>query len=326
MLFVNHSCKNPYKNHAIEEFLMDRYNEDCFMLWENEKCILLGRNQNAYNEINLDYVKEHDISIVRRITGGGAVFNDKGNFNFSFISCNTSKDFANFRKFVIPILKALRSIGINAELSGRNDLTIEGKKFSGNAQCKYKNKILHHGTLLYSASVSDLTNALKVRDIKLEGKGIKSVKSRVTNISDYLDSPMSAEEFKNHLFNEVYKNTDDAKLYTITDEDWKEIDRIAEEKYSKWEWNFGNTPRFNVEKEKKFIGGIVQAYLEVNRGIIENVKFYGDFFNEKDVEAVENMLKGVKFSSKCINEALNNINIDEYLKNITLENLIDLLI
>ena len=220
----------------------------------------------------------------------------------------------------------MKKLGLNAELSGRNDLTIEGKKFSGNAQCRYKDKVLHHGTLLFSADTTDLVNALNVKDIKLEGKGIKSVKSRVANISEYIDTPMTAEEFKDFLFNEVYKNTEDARLYTITEEDWKKIDTIAEEKYLKWEWNFGSNPKFNVEREMKFPGGIVQAYLEVKKGTIENIKICGDFFNEKDVAFIERMLTGVNYSFQPIYEALRHIRMDEYLKNITLENIMELLI
>jgi lipoate-protein ligase A len=167
---------------------------------------------------------------------------------------------------------------------------------------------------------------LKVKEIKLESKGIKSIKSRVTNISDYLETPMSTEEFKDFLFNEVYKNTQDARLYTLTDEDWVEIDRIMEAKFATWEWNYGNNPKFNIEREKKFLGGIVQACLEVSKGVIKNTKLYGDFFSEKDVSIVESALEGVSYNAESIREALKDINIDEYLKNITLENIIDVLI
>lgn len=325
MLFVKHNNTNPYRSHAIEEFLMNKFNEDCFMLWKNDKCILLGRNQNAYNEINIDYVKENNIPIVRRITGGGAVFNDEGNFNFTFISCNKSEDFGDFFKFATPIISALRSIGVNAELSGRNDITIDGKKFSGNAQCKYKDKVLHHGTLLFSLNVTDLTNALRVKPIKLEGKGVKSVQSRVTNISEYLKTPMTTEEFKDFLFEEVYKNTIDARFYTITEDDWKEIDSIMEEKYMKWEWNFGKSPKFNIEKEMKFTGGIVQACLDVNKGKIKSAKLYGDFFNGKDIAILENALVGLNYSLEVLEEALKSINVGEYLRNITNENMLELL-
>ena len=326
MIFVKHSNLNPYKNHAIEEFIMNKFNEDCFMLWKNERCILIGRNQNAYSEINMDYVKEHDIPIVRRITGGGAVFNDEGNFNFTFISCNTGEDFTNFKKFTIPIILALKKIGIQVEFSGRNDLTIGDKKFSGNAQCKYKDKVLHHGTLLFSSNFSDMESALRVNDIKLSSKGIKSVKSRVVNISDFLKSPMNIEEFRKYLFNEVLTNTENAKIYHITEEDLLEINLISEKKYATWQWNFGNNPHFNIEREKRFAGGIVQAFIEVSKGKIKDIRFYGDFFSEKDATLVEDTLKGLNYDYKVLYEALKDFNMDEYFKNITFENIMDLLI
>jgi len=326
MIFVKHSNINPYKNHAIEEFLINKFNEDCFMLWKNEKCILIGRNQNAYSEINMDYVKKNSIPIVRRITGGGAVFNDEGNFNFTFISCNIKEDFTDFKKFTEPIIAALKKLEIQVEFSGRNDLTIEGKKFSGNAQCKYGGKVLHHGTLLFSTKLSEMANVLRVNDMKLKSKGINSVKSRVVNISDFLQHPMNIEEFREYLFNEVFRNTENAKIYHITEKDLLEIDSISEKKYATWQWNFGNNPHFNLERQKKFQGGIVQAFLDINKGKVQDIKIHGDFFNEKDVSQIENALKGLNYDYTVIYEALKDFNIDEYFKNISFENIMDLLI
>jgi len=326
MLFVKHRNTDPYKNHAIEEFLMNKFDEDCFMLWKNEKCILIGNYQNAYNEINIDYVKQYNIPVVRRITGGGAVFNDEGNFNFSFISCNVSEDCFNFKKFTIPIVLALNKLGIKAELSGRNDLTIEGKKFSGNAQYKSKTKVLHHGTLLFSSNISDLANSLRVNPIKIESKGIKSVKSRVTNICEHLKISMTNEEFKEYLFNEVYSTTENSNIYQITEDDWKEINKIAEEKYSTWEWNYGQNPQFTMEREKKFVGGIVQASMNFNKNKIQNIKIHGDFFSEKDISIVENALIGVSYEYKSMYQVLKDFNMHNYFMNISIQNILDVLI
>ena len=305
---------------------MNKFDEDCFMLWKNEKCILIGNYQNAYSEINTDYVKQYNIPVVRRITGGGTVFNDEGNFNFSFISCNVGEDCFDFKKFTTPIVLALNKLGIKAELSGRNDLTIEGKKFSGNAQYKSKNKVLHHGTLLFSSNISDLANALKVNPIKIESKGIKSVKSRVTNICDYLKVSMTSEEFKEYLFNEVYSTTENAEIYEITEADWKEINQIAAKKYATWEWNYGKNPQFNMEREKKFVGGIVHVSMDFNKNRIQNMKIHGDFFSQKDISVIEDALIGVSYDQKSIYEALKDFDMQEYFMNISNENILDVLI
>lgn len=326
MLFIDHSNTDPYKNHAIEEFLMNKFNEDCFMLWKNEKCILIGKNQNTYNEINIDYIKQYNIPVVRRISGGGAVFNDEGNFNFSFISCNVNHDCFDFERFTTPIIQALGKLGVDAKLSGRNDLTIDNKKFSGNAQYKSKDKVLHHGTLLFSSDISDLANALKVNPIKIKSKGIKSVKSRVTNICEHLETPMTTQQFKDYLFKEVYSTTENSKIYKITEEDFKEINKIAENKYSTWEWNYGKNPQFDIQREKKFIGGIIQVSMNLNKNKIHNIKIYGDFFSEQDVSVVEDALIGVNYDYMSIYGALKDFNINKYFMNISFENIMDVLI
>ena len=189
MLCIYNKNTNPYFNLACEEYILKEFNEECFMLWRNSPCIVVGKNQNTLSEINKDYVDKNNITIVRRLSGGGAVFHDLGNINFTFIS-NQKETFNDFKRFTVPIIDALKQLNVNAEFSGRNDLTIDGKKFSGNAQYCYKNRVLHHGTLLFSANVKDISQSLNVKEKKFEGKAVKSVKSRVTNISSHLKSPM----------------------------------------------------------------------------------------------------------------------------------------
>ncbi len=196
MLYINNTNTNPYFNLAAEEYMLKEFNEDCFMLWRNEPSIIVGKNQNTLSEINLDYVEMNNIPVVRRLSGGGTVFHDLGNLNFTFIKNGSEENFNNFQKFTLPILKVIKSLNINAEFSGRNDLTIDGKKFSGNAQYNFKNRILHHGTLLFASDITDLSKALQSKPLKFEGKGIKSVLSRVTNISSHLKYPISIMDFK----------------------------------------------------------------------------------------------------------------------------------
>ncbi len=325
MLFIKNDNTNPYLNHAIEEYILKKFEEDCFMLWRNEPCILIGKNQNTISEINIDYVKKHNLPVVRRMSGGGAIFNDLGNLHFTFISNNEKNRFADFSKFTCPIINAMKKVGVNAELSGRNDLTINGKKFSGNAQYNYKNKILHHGSILFSANMSNLTAALKVKNIKFEDKAVKSVGSRVTNVSEHLKAPMNLDEFKDFLADSIMIQQEESKIYELTKEDWIHIKKISDEKYSTWEWNYGKSPKFNYFNEKKFTGGIVQANINVEKGLISNIKLYGDFFSESDIIELEKTLIGLRYKEKDIRDTLKNMSIEKYMSNINEDNLIQVM-
>lgn len=325
MLFIKNDNTNPYLNHAIEEYILKKFEEDCFMLWKNEPCILIGKNQNTLSEINMDYVKKHNLPVVRRMSGGGAIFNDLGNLHFTFISNNKKNCFADFSKFTYPIINAMKKIGVNAELSGRNDLTINEKKFSGNAQYNYKNKILHHGSILFSSNMNDLTAALKVKDIKFKDKAVKSVGSRVTNVSEHLKVPMNLDEFKDFLTNSVRDEQEEATLYELTQEDWIHIKKISEDKYSTWEWNYGKSPKFNYCSEKKFLGGIVQANINVQKGFISNIKLYGDFFSEGDIVDLEKALTDVKYREVDVRNVFKKVSIEKYMVNINENDLVQVM-
>jgi len=322
MLFVENNNTDPYQNHALEEWLMDSVDEDCFMLWRNDKAILLGKNQNAYSEINMPYASEQGIKIVRRITGGGTVFTDEGNIMFTFISCNGRKDFSNFIRFTEPVLKALRSMGIPAEFSGRNDLTINGKKFSGNAQCRYKEKLLHHGTLMYDANTEELAKALNVRDIKLSGKGVSSVKSRVTNISEYMETKMDIEAFRKSLLGAIKEEVSDAREFQLSREQWQEVRERSLVKHAAKEWIYGQNPKFDIRRETKLSGGIVEVFLDIEKGKIANTRVYGDFFGEGNLSVIEQGLKGVLYEEKAIRAALSLYPVQTYFGRITEEELV----
>ena len=322
MLLINNTCTNAYFNLAMEEYFLKNCNEDIFLLWRNENAIIVGKNQNTLSEINYDYVKNNNIKVVRRQSGGGAVFHDLGNINFTFISCNDNS-FSDFKRFTMPIIDALKELGIEAEFSGRNDLLINNQKFSGNAQYNYKNKVMHHGTLLFSSEINDLSNALKVKPLKFEGKGVKSVKSRVTNISSHLKKEMSVLEFKDYLMNFINKRDENSRFYELSDEDMKNINKLVEEKYSTWEWNFGNSPKYSLNNELKYPGGNVEFNLDVKDGIIKNIKFFGDFFGKEDVSFIEDKLKNIKHSEDSIKDALKDVNIDNYFLNCNIDILVD---
>jgi lipoate-protein ligase A len=325
MLYIYNKNTNPYFNLAAEEYILKKFQEECFMLWRNEPSIIIGKNQNTLAEINLDYVRQHKIPVVRRLSGGGAVFHDLGNLNFTFIVNEDVSSFSDFRRFTQPIIDVLRKLSINAEFSGRNDITIDGKKISGNAQYYYKNRILHHGTLLFSSSITDLSAALKVRPVKFEDKGVKSVSKRVTNISEHLKEPITIEQFIDLIMNHIREQTGGREMYEFTQEDIKKIEKLVKEKYSTWEWNFGTSPDYKFKNEKKFAGGTVEVNLNVEKGIIKDIKIYGDFFGKYDVSEVENLLKGVKHSEEEIRKVLSNIGMNDYFANITVDNLIEVM-
>lgn len=314
MLLINNTNTNAYFNLAMEEYFLKNTNEDIFLLWQNENSIIVGKNQNTLSEINYDYVKENNIKVVRRLSGGGAVFHDLGNINFTFISCNDNS-FSDFKKFTMPIVEALKELNVHAEFSGRNDLLIDGQKFSGNAQYNYKNKVMHHGTLLFSSEINDLSNALKVKPSKFQGKSVKSVKSRVTNISSHLDKKMTVLEFKDYLMDFINKRDENSHFYELNDKDVESINKLVEEKYSTWEWNFGYSPKYSLYNELKYPGGNVEFSLDVHDGLIKDIKFFGDFFGKEDISFIENKLRNVKHNEYSIKSALEDVDINNYFLN-----------
>lgn len=311
MLLIYNDKTNPYFNLAMEEYLLKNFNEDLFILWRNESSVIVGKNQNTLSEINLEYIKENNIPVVRRQSGGGAVFHDLGNINFTFIA-NDNNSFSDFKRFTQPIIDLLKTLDINAEFSGRNDLLIDGKKFSGNAQYNYKNKVMHHGTLLFSSQIGDLSNALKVKPIKFEGKGIKSVKSRVTNISEHLKDNIDILEFKDLVMNHLAKSNADNKLYALAQDDITSINTLVDEKYNSWDWNFGNSPKYSLTNELKYPGGNVEFNLNVEKGIIKEIKFFGDFFGKCDVSFIEELLINIKHEENSIKKSLELVDINSY--------------
>jgi lipoate-protein ligase A len=323
MKFIENTSTNPYYNLAFEEYIFKNLKEDVVLLWRNAPAIIVGKHQNTVEEINTDYVKEKDIKIVRRITGGGAVYHDLGNLNFSFITNAENTSEIDFKTHNIPILNALKQLGVNCELSGRNDMVIEGKKFSGIAQSVAKGRVLNHGTILFDSDLGVLSQALKVKQDKIESKGIKSVASRVTNIREHLTEDVDVLEFKEVLLKNIFRFLEKpVTRHELSEADKEAVDAMVKDRYNTWEWNYGQSPKFNVKGYQRFPGGGIEVRLLVKDGIISDSKIYGDFFGARDPKELEEALVGLKYDQEAITEGLNAVRVEDYLGKITREEFI----
>ncbi|MGG5341512.1 lipoate--protein ligase [Enterococcus sp. AZ192] len=333
MIFVPNENNDPRVNLAIETYLLKEkpLDEPILLFYINDPSIIIGRNQNTIEEINKEYVDEKGIHVVRRLSGGGAVYHDHGNLNFSFIMPDDGNSFRDFAKVTQPIIQALHELGVSgAELKGRNDLVIDGMKFSGNAMYATAGRMFAHGTLMFDSDIDEVVNALKVRKDKIESKGIKSVRSRVTNIKPFLPEEkqgMTTEEFREDILLKIFgvDSVDQVKTYELTDDDWKKINKISDEYYRNWDWNYGKSPAFNLERRHRFPIGAIDAQMNVEDGEIKEIKIFGDFFGLGEIKDVEEILTGTKYEKAAIEEAVDKIDVKKYFGNIEKADLVSLL-
>ncbi|UCZ54432.1 lipoate--protein ligase [Bacillus shivajii] len=327
MRFIdNENITDPRVNLAIEEYALKNLNiDDTYLLfYVNEPSIIIGKNQNTIEEINKEYVDEKGIHVVRRLSGGGAVYHDLGNLNFSFITKDDGDSFSNFQKFTQPVIDALQKLGIDAKLSGRNDIHVGERKISGNAQYSTKGRMFSHGTLMLDSEIEHVVNALNVKDEKIRSKGIKSIRSRVANINEFLDEKLAMEQFKELLLSYIF-HEQDVETYKLTEEDWKGIADISEKRYKNWDWNYGKSPKFDLQRSKKFDAGMIDIRLNVKSGKITECKIFGDFFGVGDVSDVEERLTGVQYEKNAIHEAFSDLDMTYYFGRIPKEGLIELI-
>ncbi len=310
MKFLILNSTDPYFNLAVEEYLFLNETDDVFMLWQNEPTVVVGKNQNAYAEIKMDVIRERGIKVVRRITGGGAVYHDLGNVNYSFISTRSEASDIDFKYFTAPIIEALAYLGIEAELSGRNDLLTGGRKFSGNAQYTKGERTLHHGTLLFDADLEMLSKVLNVDRSKIDSKAIASVRSRVINLCELLREDMSVKEFIETLSEFVIKKYSPEMISVPK---CSEIERLAMRNRSD-EWIFPNKKlisEYGVLKKARYPFGIVEVYLDMSNDVITKARICGDFFGVGDISELEDVLAGARLSEVAVR--LSGIEVGDYI-------------
>jgi lipoate-protein ligase A len=326
MRYIINNSTNPYFNIALEEYCLMHVDpgEDYFLLWQNEPSIIIGRNQNTLEEINQRFVKERGIKVVRRISGGGAVYHDLGNLNFTFISRVEPGRPINFSVFVNPIINVLRELGVDATLVGRNDIVAYGKKISGNAQRLYRRKFLHHGTLLFDVNIEDLAEALNVSADKIESKGIKSIRSRVGNIREFLKEDMTIDEFRERLQRRL-SNDYESEEIKLPEEAIFRISETARDKFASWAWTYGESPPFNYRFEKRFPGGKVGVFIHIKEGLIRECKFYGDYLGVLETEGFEAGLKGLKYDPQTVEKAMEGMDLTSYFGPITRNELLEIM-
>lgn len=272
MISVFSTSQSAPFNIATEEYLLRHSPHEAFLLYINQPSIIVGMHQNSIAEINQDYVREHNIPVVRRLTGGGTVFHDLGNLNFSFIMDSRDDSPWNFQRYTAPILEVLRDLGVHAELHGRNDLVIDGLKFSGNAKLVENGRILQHGTILFSSRLVDLSAALKVNPLKFSDKAVKSVRARVTNVAEHLSQELALERFVEMIRAKVHSLYPEIVEHVFSSQELMIIQKLCDEKYSTWEWNYGQSPKYNFSHSIRTAAGTIEAYLDIQKGRLEQIK------------------------------------------------------
>ena len=326
MILIQWPDTDAYFNLAAEEYVFSQmaHGQEYLLLWQNQNAIVVGVHQNTCEEINSEFVEHNNVQVVRRLTGGGAVYHDMGNLNFSFVVDANGKGF-NFRLLALPVIQTLNRLGVGAEFNGRNDLTIGGLKISGNAEMMKGNRLLHHGTLLFNSNLETLSAALKVKGDKIESKGIKSVRSRVTNIQDHLPN-LTIDAFKEVLVQEISRSDREIAEYGFTEADRAAIAKLREEKYSTWAWNYGRSPDYNIRKERRFSGGGLTLYMTVQKGLIQSFRIFGDFFGEGELSQIEQQLVGVEIREETLRVALAGVDVPAYIHGLSMDEFIKIII
>ena len=326
MLYIDNSNTNPPLNLAMEEHILRHIQTDEAILffYINQPAVIIGRNQNTAEEIDPDYIKEQSIHVVRRLSGGGAVYHDLGNLNFSFVTQAGPENFHNFARFTEPVIQVLTSFGINAELKEHSSIFANGRKISGNAQYSTSKRMFSHGTLLFDTNIEHMLKALNPRQAKIESTAVQSVRNFVANIRELLPQEMDIQQLKQAILQGVF-GSGEIPTYDLTEEDWQQIRQLAAARYNNWEWNYGRSPRFNIQKSGRSATGKIDVRLNVEQGRIKTARIYGDFTGTQDIRELQTLLIGVRHNRDDLAAALHHTDLAPYFGPLELDAFLDLL-
>jgi len=318
---------HPEFNIAMEEYLLKNYEEDFFFLYQNTPSLIVGKHQNTLAEINTELSKKDKVSVIRRLSGGGTVYHDLGNLNYCLILKGEKGKLINFKEYSQPIIDVLQKLGVNAKFEGKSDLTIEGKKFSGNASHIYKNKVMQHGTMLFSSDLKRLNQLLKVKPLQFQDRGVRSIRSRVTNISEHLKESICITDFQNKIIQEIQNRFPDSSQFHLSNTDQKKIEELVTEKYQSWKWNYAYSPNYSFQKLNRFPDGkILEVILKIEKGIIKKAEIKGNCIVREQIPFFCQKLENQKHSEKTINEIVTNNNMNSYFINLSSEKIISSLL
>lgn len=328
ILIDNRGITDARMNLALEEYVFRNKptTEDCLLFYVNASAIIIGRNQNTIEEVNADEVAAQGIQVVRRVSGGGAVYHDRGNLNFSFITSEVSGRFNRYDTFTGPVTDVLRDLGVPAELSGRNDIVADGRKISGNAQFARPDRMFSHGTLLHDSDLDAVTRALRPKPGKVESKGVKSIRSRVANIAEFLKEPITVDELRERIIERIFGTRDRSRIpqMEINDADWAAVEELVASRYGAWSWNYGQNPTSNVQRARRFPIGEIDVRLDVQKGVVAAVRFFGDYMGREDVAQLESRLLGVAYDLASITAAFAAVDVADYFGDVSRDEVVAL--
>ena len=325
MRYLKNPSTNPYYNMAFDEYCLESLpiDEPVFFLWQNKPAVIVGYNQEVNTEVNLDYLKEKGIDLVRRVTGGGAVYHDLENLNYTIVGRSEDLE-RDYPEYAALMMKALQALGVPATLSGRNDILVDGKKVSGFAKRVCKNRLMVHGTLMYNVDVDVLTHVLNPSTTKLQSKGIASVRSRVANLCDYLPEIPDIQTFSQRL-EEILSNNYTDTEYQLTETDLANIQRLTDKKFATWEWNYGRSPKATLVHSARLACGTVEIHLTLAENRIASCRFGGDFLGNLPASDVEKALTGIPYEINEIRKCLSKIEINRYFDRVLVDDLLEMM-